>query len=127
MTETDLLAPFHLAVIRSVANESDVPEPTVREALRDHQQTMRDSPGVDELVYEWRKRFEAPVLAQSESEYIVAVRPTVWEEYGEYLDLEADVLGALAAVHQEQTLRDDRVELTDIDPDAVPLIVARPT
>ncbi|MFC7076515.1 hypothetical protein [Haloarcula halophila] len=127
MTDEDLLEPFHLAVIRSVANESDVPEPTLRDALEAHQQTMRDSPGVDELVYEWRKRFDAPVLAQSDSVYIVAVHPGVWEEYGEHLDLEEDVLGAVAAVHQEQTLRDDRVTFEDIDPDAVPLIVARPS
>lgn len=127
MTDTDLLAPFDDEVIRAVASENDVDEDVLREALEDHQGTMRDNPGVDDLVYEWRKRFENPVLSRTDSRYVVAVRVSVWEEFGDYLDLKEDVLAAVVAVHQEQVLRSLSAEALTTAPELVPLVVARPT
>ncbi|WP_284008959.1 hypothetical protein [Haloarcula pelagica] len=125
MSDDDLLEPFHLAVIRSVANESNVPEPELREALEAHQQTMRDSPGVEDLVYEWRKQYDDPILERRPETFFVAVPPTVWEEFGAYLDLEEDLLAALVATHQEQTVRTSGVTLDGLTDGHVPLVVTR--
>ena len=114
MTDDELLAPFDVAVIRTAAQDNDVEEPALREALADHQRTMRDNPGVEDLVYEWRKQYDDPVLARTADVFVVAVPAAVWEEYGDYLDLERAVLEAVAAVHQEQTIRRD-----DVGPEAL--------
>jgi hypothetical protein len=126
MTNSDLLAPFDDEVIRAVASENDVEEELLRDALADHQQTMRDTPGVEDLVYEWRKQFDDPMLGQSEQTYFVAVRETVWDEYGSYLDLDDYLLSALAAVHQEQVLRTSELDLAGMKEGSVPIVVGRP-
>jgi len=61
MTDSDLLRPFDDDVIRAIASENDVEEELLRDALETHQQTMRDTPGVEDLVYEWRKQFDDPI------------------------------------------------------------------
>lgn len=109
MTDDELLAPFDVAVIRTAARDNDVEESALREALADQQQTMRENPGVEDLVYEWRKQYDDPVLARTEDVFVLAVPPTIWEEYGDYLDIERSVLQAVVAVHQEQTIRSDEV------------------
>lgn len=126
MTDSELLAPFDDEVIRAVASENGVDEEMLRDTLRDHQQTMRDTPGVEDLVYEWRKQFDDPMLGQTARTYFVAVRETVWDEYGSYLDLDDYLLAALAAVHQEQVLRTDDIDLTGMNKGSVPIVVARP-
>lgn len=50
---TDLLASFDEDVLRAVASENDVELTRLRETLADHQRTIRDNPGVADLVYEW--------------------------------------------------------------------------
>lgn len=122
MTDTALLAPFDEDVIRAVAGANDVAFEPLEATVADHQRTMRDTPGVEDLVYEWRKQYEDPVLLRAPTVFIVGVPPTVWDEYGRYLDLEDDMLSALAAVHQEQTLRSDDVDLSG-HPDGYATIV----
>ena len=117
MTASDPLAPFDEDVIRAVASENGIGEPLLREALADHQRTMRDNPGVEDLVYEWRKQYDDPVLARTESVFVVSVPPTVWEQYGEYLDIERATLRAVIAAHQEQTLRMEGVSLAGMAQD----------
>ncbi|WP_424004534.1 hypothetical protein ACOZ4I_07425 [Haloarcula salina] len=126
MTDADLLAAFDDDVIRAVADANDVDEATLRDALEAHQRTMRKNPGVEDLVYEWRKRFDDAVLHRTPETFYVAVRESVWREYGEHLDLDDHLLGAVVAVHQEQVLRADAVESDDIDADAVAVVVSRP-
>jgi len=115
MTDETLLAPFDLAVIRTTAQHNDVEEAALREALAEHQQTMRENPGVEDLVYEWRKQYDDPVLLRTPELFVLALPPTGWEEYGDYRQLEDELLAAVAAVHQEQTVRTDAV-----DPAAIP-------
>ncbi|WP_336339119.1 hypothetical protein [Haloarcula brevis] len=126
MTETELLSPFDDAVIRGVAGTNGVDEELLRSALADHQRTMRENPGVEDLVYEWRKRFDEAVLHRTPETFFVAVRETVWEEYGAHLGLDDYLLAAVVAVHQEQVLREPAVDSDAIDADAVALVASRP-
>jgi hypothetical protein len=121
----ELLAPFDVAVIRTTAQHNDVEESALREALADHQRTMQENPGVEDLVYEWRKQYDDPVVARTESVFIVAVPPTVWEEYGDYLDLDESLLGAVAAVHQEQTTRTEDATLDGVPEGHTVIVVGR--
>jgi hypothetical protein len=125
MTETDLLAPFDLAVIRTTAQHNKIEEARLREALTTHQRTMRETPGVEDLVYEWRKQYDDPVLVRTPTMFVLAVPPTVWEEYAEYLDFGDETLAAVTAVHQEQTLRTESVDLSGMPEDHVAIIVSR--
>jgi len=125
MTDEDLLAPFDLAVIRTTAQHNDVEESALRDALASHQRTMRANPGVEDLVYEWRKQYDDPVLVRTPDVFILALPPTVWEEYADYLEFEDETLGAVTAVHQEQTIRTDAVELADLSGRETTLVAAR--
>jgi len=57
----------------------------------------------------------------------MAVRETVWEEYGAHLGLDDYLLAAVVAVHQEQVLRETAVDSSTIDENAVALVVSRPS
>jgi hypothetical protein len=122
MTDTD---PLEDDVIRAVAEANDVELDPLETAVADHQRTMRENPGVEDLVYEWRKQYDDPVLLREPDVFVVAVPPTVWDEYGSYLDLEEEVLQALVAVHQEQTLRTDGVDLEGLPDGHATVVVGR--
>ena len=77
MDEATLLAPFDDEVIRAVAGTNSVDEEQLRSALADHQRTMRENPGVEDLVYEWRKRFDDAVLHRTPETFFMAVRESV--------------------------------------------------
>jgi transposase-like protein len=126
MVDSDLLAAFDDEVIRAVAAENDVERDLLVDALRDHQRTMRDNPGVENLVYEWRKQFQDPVLDRTPDRYVVAVKASVWEEFGSFLELSDEMLGAVVAVHQEQVLRSLSEGALTSAPELVPLVVTRP-
>ncbi|RLM96014.1 hypothetical protein [Haloarcula sp. Atlit-7R] len=127
MTDATLLAPFDDTVVRGVAETNRVDEKQLRSALADHQRTMRENPGVEDLVYEWRKRFDDAVLYRTPETFFVAVIETVWEEYGTHLGLDDYLLAAVVAVHQEQVLRETAVESGAIGENAVALVVSRPS
>jgi len=126
MTDSDLLSPFDDDVIRAVAGANDIEEDRLRTALEDHQRTMRETPGVEDLVYEWRKRFDDAVLLRTPDTFYVSVREGIWREYGDHLELDDRLLGAVVAVHQEQVLRDDAVESDALDETTVAVVVSRP-
>jgi len=126
MTDDDLLEPFDLAVIRTTAQHNDIEERELRDALAHHQRTMRETPGVEDLVYEWRKQYDDPVLVRSPDLFILALPPTVWEQYADHLEFEDETLAAVTAVHQEQTIRTEAVEFGAIPEDNVALVVGRP-
>ncbi|MHC3380883.1 hypothetical protein [Haloarcula sp. H-GB5] len=127
MTDAALLAPFDDEVVRGVAGTNSVDEEQLRSALADHQRTMRENPGVEDLVYEWRKRFDDAVLHRTPETFFMAVREDVWEEYGAHLGLDDYLLAAVVAVHQEQVLRETAVDSSAIDQNAVALIASRPS
>ncbi|WP_135302865.1 hypothetical protein [Haloarcula amylovorans] len=125
MTANKSNSPFEGDVIRAVASENDVEEGQLRDALEAHQRVMHDNPGVEDLVYEWRRQYDDPVLARTPETFFVAVPPTVWEEYGDFLGLDDYVLRALSAVHQEQTLRSDAVDLSGMPEGHATIVVSR--
>jgi len=125
MTDEALLSPFDEKLIAQVANANDIEVERLETAVADHQRTMRENPGVEDLVYEWRKQYDDPVLLRRPDVFIVAVPPAVWEEYAEYLEFEDDLLAAVTAVHQEQTIRTDAVELADLSGRETTLVAAR--
>ncbi|MDS0258655.1 hypothetical protein NDI56_04415 [Haloarcula sp. S1CR25-12] len=125
MTDDTLLAPFDDDVFRQVAAANDIDFEALQNAVADHQRTMRENPGVEDLVYEWRKQYDDPVLVRTPDLFVVAVTPTVWEEYGEYLDFEPDRLAAVSAVHQEQTIRTDAVDVSAIPEGHTALVAGR--
>jgi len=125
MTDEALLSPFDEKLIAQVANANDIEVERLETAVADHQRTMRENPGVEDLVYEWRKQYDDPVLLRRPDVFIVAVPPAVWEEYAEYLEFEDDLLAAVTAVHQEQTIRTDAVELADLSGRDTTLVATR--
>ena len=127
MDDPALLAPFDDDVVRAVAGTNSVDEEQLRSALADHQRTMRENPGVEDLVYEWRKRFDDAVLHRTPETFFIAVRESVWAEYGAHLGIDDYLLAAVVAVHQEQVLRETAVDSSDIDTDAVALVASRPS
>jgi len=127
MDDPALLAPFDDDVVRAVAGTNSVEEEQLRSALADHQRTMRENPGVEDLVYEWRKRFDDAVLHRTPETFYMAVRETVWEEYGAHLGIDDYLLAAVVAVHQEQILRDPAIDSGALDEATVALVVSRPS
>jgi succinate dehydrogenase flavin-adding protein (antitoxin of CptAB toxin-antitoxin module) len=107
MTDSeDLLAPFDDDIVELVARRHDCGEDEIRELLRRHQRQVREMPGVEDIVYEWRSQFhEQPVLQRTAEAYYLRLREHVWEEFADALDLaEVDFYAVLDA-HEEQTRR----------------------
>jgi hypothetical protein len=102
----DPLAAFDDEAIDAVAASADVDEERLRTLARDHQEGVRDLPGVDDIVYEWRNQFHLDPLLHRESDvYVLALRGHVWDEFGERLGLEDTELDALRALHDRQARR----------------------
>jgi len=99
----DPLAAFDEAVIDAVADQHGIDERRLRALVRRHQQSVRDLPGVDDIVYEWRKAFRTdPLVERRPDRYVLATPAHVWPEFGDHLDLDDDERTALEAVHERQ-------------------------
>lgn len=125
MTEArDPLAAFDDAVIAAVAEESGIDEKRLRELLRRHQGTARDLPGVDDLVYEWRRHFGGGVLLErTDTAYYLSLGRSVWGEFAEALEFSPAELAAVMAVHDRQTRR--RLGDDAADPDGEWMVLTR--
>lgn len=124
---TDPLAPFDPALLGRVAADHGL-EPAALAALveRHHDYAAR-VPGIDELVFEWRRAFPyEPLVARTADAYHLAVEPSVWVEFAAQLELEDGELAALRALHGEQG-RSRAAERGDSDVfgERVPLLLAR--
>ena len=110
----DLLGPFDDDLVELVADRSDVSESDLRDLLARHQRQVRDNPGVEDIVYEWRSQFhEQPVLERTAGAYYLRLRTHVWDEFATALDVAETDLDALLGVHEEQTRRHTGAETTD--------------
>lgn len=99
----DPLAAFDDDVVAAVAAERDLSAASLSELIERHQRLVRELPGVEDVVYEWRKTLpDDPLVERREAAYYLAVAPAVWAEYGEALDADAADLDALRAVHDRQ-------------------------
>jgi hypothetical protein len=105
-------------LVTAAAERHGLSESALRRLLARHQSTVRENPGTDSLVYEWRKYHPGdPLVARSESWYVCAVRPSVWAEFASMLDADDpdDALDAVRAVHDGQARRlvDDHAPFDD--------------
>ena len=92
--------PFEHDIIEAVAGEHALEPDELVGHLRDHQEQMAALPGVENLVYEWRKQFDATVLARTPSAYYVAAPPWIWEEFATHLDADEAAMAAIETVHE---------------------------
>lgn len=80
----DPLVPFDAAVIGAVAAERGFDGSTLHERVRDHQAAVRELPGVEDLVYEWRRAFPRNLLVERRTEaYYLRVPTHVRPEFGD--------------------------------------------
>jgi hypothetical protein len=96
------LAAFDDETFDRVAGETGVPADRLRTLTRRHQEGVRDLPGVDNIVYEWRNHFHVdPLVARTDAVYVLALPSHVWDEFADRLELAAEKEGLLA-VHDRQ-------------------------
>jgi hypothetical protein len=99
----DPLAPFDEALIEAVAADRGRDAEGLRRLVRRHQEQMRELPGVEDLVYEWRKMLPGdPLVERHEDVYLLLVEPNVWPQFADALEFDADALAAVQAVHARQ-------------------------
>jgi hypothetical protein len=99
----DPLAAFDESLLAAVAGEFDVSVATLEALVRRHQQLVRRLPGVDDIVYEWRKGFpNDPVVERRPEAYYLSVAETVWPEYVAALSLSDREADILRTVHRRQ-------------------------
>jgi len=107
MSDRDELDAFDADLLAAVAEERDVDVERLRTLARTHQSNVRDLPGVDDIVYEWRNQFHLdPLLVRTTATYYLALPAHVWDEFAESLgatDVERD---ALVALHERQARQD---------------------
>ncbi|RXK49023.1 hypothetical protein [Halorientalis pallida] len=113
MTE-DTLAPFDDDLLGTVAGRHDLDEPALRDLLARHQRQVRDNPGVEDIVYEWRSQFhEQPILQRTDDTYYLRLRAHVWDEFADALDISEADLHALLDAHEEQCRRETGASIGD--------------
>jgi hypothetical protein len=103
MVERPPLAAFDDGTFDHVAAETAVSADRLRALVRRHQEGVRDLPGVDDIVYEWRNHFHMdPLLVRTDAVYVLALPGHVWEEFADRLDVSETELDALLSVHDRQ-------------------------
>lgn len=106
MTDSDPLAAFDDDIVGAVSTETGLSASRLREALRRQQEHARSLPGVDDLVYEWRRFLPYdPLVRRDETAYYLVFTPSVWAEFGEQLSFDDGTLAAARAVHERQLRR----------------------
>ena len=93
-----------------------------------HQAGMRDNPGIDGLVYEWRKTLrEDPLLFADADAYYVALPRRIWRQFADAHDLTDDEFEALLSVHDDavRTAAADRedADLGKLDDDCAMVLL----
>lgn len=106
MTDSDPLAAFDDDLVEHVATAEEMEVTVLRAALRRQQEHARSLPGVDDLVYEWRRFLPYdPLVHREETAYYLVFLPSVWEEFGEQLSFDDATLAAVRSVHDRQVRR----------------------
>lgn len=113
------IEPFERGHVDAVAADFAVEPDRLATLVASHQELVAGSPGVENLVYEWRKQFGASVLARSTDAYYVAAPPWIWSDFADHLETSEEETAALAAVHAralESKLDGESDELGDATP-----------
>ncbi|WP_459193941.1 hypothetical protein [Halosimplex sp. J119] len=99
----DELAAFDDDVIGAAADAHDVTAERLAELVRTHQSNVRELPGVEDIVYEWRNYFhQDPLVGRTQDAYYLALPDHVWEEFIADMDIEDPERAALLAAHDRQ-------------------------
>ena len=113
-------APFDAQVVETAAAGSDLTPAALRAALQRLHEHAAATPGIDELVMEWRRFLPYDVLvARTEDAYYLAVADSVWSEFADQLGLTDAELAALRTLHERQTRRTLRAHDGPDSPDAL--------
>lgn len=121
------LAAFDDEVVEAVASEEGVDADELAALVARHQESVRELPGVTDLVYEWRKYLPYdPLVARTDEAFHLVVLPAVWEEF-ERGGFSAAEVGLLRAVHDRQARLDARGRGDDesVYDDAAPIVLTR--
>jgi hypothetical protein len=122
------LEPFDDDVLSDVADDRGVATDRLRDLVVRHQERTREFPGLEELVYEWRSRLAYdPLVVRTDGAYYLALRGSVWADYGEQMGLTDDEVDLLREVHDRQVSRvaGARGE-RDAFEGAAPMLLTRP-
>jgi hypothetical protein len=107
MSPRDELDAFDADLCADVAETHGVGPDRLRRLARTHQSSVRDLPGVEDIVYEWRSQFHwDPLLARTNEAYYLALPGHVWDEFAEALGVSDEERNALVALHGRQIRRD---------------------
>jgi len=111
--------------LAAVADDHPIASSRLREVVVAHQRGVHEAPGVDDIVYEWRRYFSGdPLLGRTDDAYVVTVPESVWAEFERAHDLDESTARALRAVHAETA------EGLDAPPDRregyAPIVLLRP-
>jgi hypothetical protein len=107
MTDRDELDAFDPDLLAAVAEDHGVGVDRLTTLARTHQSNVRDLPGVEDIVYEWRSQFHwDPLLARTTGAYYLALPDHVWDEFADSLGVTDAERDALVALHDRQTRQD---------------------
>jgi hypothetical protein len=123
------LAAFDDDILQSVGTE--VGADRLADLAREHQAGVRDFPGVDDIVYEWRRGLPRnPLLFRSPAVYVLALPNRVWAEFLDDLETDDPEAEALQELHDRQARRTlEQVaqrNVTDALDARVAMVLARP-
>jgi len=97
------LAAFDDETFEEVTAETELDAADLRTLARRHQEGVRELPGVDNIVYEWRNHFHMdPLVHRTDAVYVLALADHVWEEFADRLDLSSTERDALKTLHDRQ-------------------------
>jgi hypothetical protein len=114
--DRDPLAAFDSEVIAAAAREHGLETGDLADLLARHQEGVRELPGVEDIVYEWRTQFHRdPLAGRTPGAYYLALPAHVWDEFLDALGVEGDRADALRAAHRVQF--DRAAEEAGFDPD----------
>ena len=123
MTERDALGVFDAGLVTEVAGDHDIDSDRLSTLARTHQSNVRDLPGVDDIVYEWRTQFhQDPLLARTNAAYYLALPDHVWDEFAEDIGASEAERAALVDLHGRQT----RIDADEVGADTARLETSEP-
>lgn len=123
------LAPFDDDLFGAVGAEVD--SGRLAALAREHQVGIRELPGVDNIVYEWRHQLPRdPLLLRTTAVYVLALPDRVWAEFFDRLGLTDPEADALRELHHRQACRHleaaDTPRTTDALDAAAAMVLSRP-
>lgn len=91
---------FDDAILVATAADHDVDRGELAELVGRHQSAAATLPGIEDLVYEWRKQYDDAVVERTPGWYYLCVPEWVWGEFADHLDAGERDLAALVEVHR---------------------------